>query len=163
MSDTLTPRQRHYCMSRISSKDTTPELLVRKFLREHGWCYRVCPQKFLGKPDIVFRKIKTVIFINGCFWHGHNASFAETNLDGVPDLVDSSCCKIPHTNRKFWLEKIHSNKRRDSRNAREYRRAGWHVITIWSCSLKPKKREATLKRLLNRLNKFAVPANTSSC
>ena len=145
-------------MSRIRSKDTKPELLVRRWLWHDGWRYRLYVKGFPGRPDIVIRKIKTVIFINGCFWHGHNveAVGTENGACGVTELADSDCCRIPHSNREFWLTKIGRNRLRDYRNYAAYQRAGWHVLVVWECMLKPKQREQTLKALSLRLNSLLL-------
>ena len=150
----MTPQQRHKCMSRIKGKDTKPEMIVRRWLWGEGWRYRLYVKGFPGKPDIVIRKIKTVIFVNGCFWHGHNvqATGTEDGACGVIELTDSDCCKIPHTNREFWLKKITNNRIRDYRNYYFYQKEGWRVLVVWECMLKPKQREITLKALSQRLN-----------
>ena len=96
MTDRLTPQQRHYVMSRIHGKGTKPELLVRQWLWRHGYRYRLNVKSVPGKPDIVMRKYRTAIFVNGCFWHGH---FVELGVESVELGVNSACCKIPQTNR----------------------------------------------------------------
>ncbi|NPD81138.1 very short patch repair endonuclease [Prevotella sp. PINT] len=156
MSDKLSPTQRHKCMSHIRAKDTKPEMVVRRWLWSEGWRYRLYVSGFLGKPDIVIRKIKTVIFVNGCFWHGHNveAVGTEPGTHGVVELTDSVCCKIPHTNREFWLRKITRNRQRDYRNYAAYHQAGWRVLVVWECMLKPKCMEQTLMALSQRLNEI---------
>ena len=152
MTDKLTPQQRHKCMSHIRAKDTKPEMIVRRSLWADGYRYRLHVKWLPGKPDIVMRKLKTVIFINGCFWHGHNVKDADTQNSGVIELTDSDCCRIPHTNRDFWLNKIRNNRLRDYRNYAIYLSKGWHVLVVWECMLSPKKRENTLKALSLRLN-----------
>jgi len=119
-------------MSRIRSKDTKPELLVRKYLFAAGFRYKLHDKKMLGKPDIVFPKYKTVIFINGCFWHGHEGCRYYT---------------LPKTRSEWWLNKITSNKIKDSRNILSLKAEGWKILTIWECDLKPKVRFATLSIL----------------
>lgn len=133
-------------MSRIRSKDTKPEMTVRRFLWAHGYRYSLHSKKLPGHPDIVLRKHKTVIFVNGCFWHGHNT----VALEGG-ELASSECCKLPKSNRAFWLGKINRNRERDSTTASLLRDKGWRIITLWECELKPKNREATLNRLLDQL------------
>ena len=136
MTDKMTPEQRHRCMSHVRSKNTKPEMLVRRFLFSRGFRYRVNVKNLPGKPDIVLRKYKTCIFINRCFWHGH---------DGCKYFI------MPKTRTEFWQAKIERNKERDYEIQRQLASMGWHCITIWECQLKPKVREATLESLLYTL------------
>lgn len=136
MSDVLTKEQRHNCMSNVKSKNTKPEILVRQFLFSHGYRYRLNYNKLPGKPDIVLPKYKTVIFINGCFWHGHE---------------DCKYATIPETNREFWITKISSNVKRDKETREKLIDSGWKVINIWQCQLKSKTKEQTLTNLLAEL------------
>lgn len=135
--DRLSKEQRHRNMAAIHSKDTKPEILVRKFLFSRGFRYRLNYPLLPGKPDIVLRKYKTCIFINGCFWHGH---------DGCKYFV------IPKTRTDFWQAKIERNKERDSEIQQLLVSMGWHCITIWECQLKPKVREFTLESLYCELS-----------
>jgi len=130
--DKFTVKKRSEIMSNISGKETKPEILVRKFLFAHGFRYRKNNKALPGKPDIVLPKYRTIIFVNGCFWHGHK-----------------NCKKaaLPVTNRIFWQEKIEGNKRRDMRQIRELRKTGYHVIVLWQCKLASKIREKTLNNL----------------
>ena len=137
MTDTFTPEQRHYCMSRVHSKNTKPELLVRKWLWQHGIRYRLNVKDIPGRPDIVLRKHKTVIFINGCFWHGH---------DGCSKF------RMPKSNVEFWENKIRTNKARDEKNYRILRDTGWNVIVIWECQLKPTVIEKTMSEVVKQIN-----------
>lgn len=159
MSDKLTKEQRHKNMAAIRAKDTKPEIIVRKYLWSHGFRYRLNHPRLPGKPDIVLRKYRTCIFVNGCFWHGHDTRL--TSLD--MELESSECCRIPHTNREFWVEKIIRNKRRDVEVQRKLAAMGWHSITIWECELKAgrtqqpgekSQREKTLEALTYTLNKI---------
>lgn len=136
MPDVMTPQQRHVCMSHIRSKNTKPEQLVRQALWHKGFRYRLHVKDLPGKPDIVLPKYKAAIFINGCFWHGH---------DGCKDFV------IPKSNTAFWLEKIGKNKERDALDGIALASAGWKVITIWECELKKPVFEATLDSLIQAL------------
>ena len=120
MSDTLTNEQRHHCMSQIRSKNTKPEVLVRKELFRRGYRYRINVSKLPGKPDIVLPKYKTVIFVNGCFWHGH---------EGCKHFV------LHKSNVEYWQAKIRSNQRRDKNAIIMLQQIGWNVITIWECNL----------------------------
>ena len=123
-------------MSHIRSKDTKPEVMVRHFLFSRGFRYRLYRKDLPGKPDIVLTKYKTVIFINGCFWHGHK---------------DCKYATLPSENHDFWLTKISGNIERDKLNYEKLNKLGWKVIEIWQCELKPKFRENTLNNLLLKL------------
>ncbi len=150
--DKFTPEQRHYCMSRIRSNDTKPEMLVRRWLHGHGYRYGLHNKKLPGSPDIVLRRLKTVVFVNGCFWHGHNVAEVTDSTALDREVANSACCKIPQSNRPFWLAKINRNRERDAENVAALRAKGWRVLTIWECELKPSVREATLNRLLALLS-----------
>ncbi len=152
MTDTMTPQQRHYCMSRIRSKDTTPEKRVRQWLWQHGYRYRLCVKGVPGKPDIVMRKYRTAIFVNGCFWHGHHVQCTMNNVQCT--IEDSKCCKIPKTNREFWVAKIRRNQERDQQNYKVLEENGWQVIVLWECQLKPKKLEQTMLQVEIQLHDF---------
>lgn len=165
MPDKLSPQQRHTNMAAIKGKDTKPEMVVRRYLWHHGFRYRLNHYRLPGKPDVVLRKYRTCIFVNGCFWHGHNVSVEDLSayLDKAPSpdsqetslplhldldsIPNSECCKIPHTNREFWVRKIARNQQRDREVQRKLAQMGWHSITIWECQLKPSCREATLASL----------------
>ena len=147
----MTPQQRHVCMSHIRSRDTKPELKVRRWLWSHGYRYRLNVKSVPGKPDIVMRRYRTAIFVNGCFWHGHNVAL--TQIDNGKLIIDNSeCCKIPQTNREFWVSKIERNKRRDERNYEVLRENGWHVIVVWECQLTGKRIEQTMREVERQLN-----------
>lgn len=126
-------------MAAIHGKDTKPEMVVRKWLWRHGYRYRLNHPRLPGKPDIVMRKYRTCIFVNGCFWHGHEGCRYYT---------------IPKTNTEFWVNKVTRNKERDVKVQQELSSMGWHSITIWECELKPKNREKTLESLVFTLNKI---------
>jgi len=137
MADTHTKQQRSYNMSMIKSKNTKPELLVRSFLHANGFRFRLHKKDLPGKPDIVLPKYKTVIFINGCFWHGHEN------------------CKyftIPKTRTKWWTDKINTNKTNDAKTIDALKKDGWKVIVIWQCQLKTAKVEKTLISLLKKIS-----------
>ena len=150
MTDKMTPAQRHYCMSRIHGKGTKPELKVRQWLWRHGYRYRLNVKSVPGKPDIVMRRYRTAIFVNGCFWHGHHVE--TQNLASLPEITNSSCCKIPQTNREFWVNKIKRNQERDQRNYQVLHDNGWQVIVVWECQLTPKRIEETMLRVELLLN-----------
>lgn len=137
MSDVMTPEQRSRCMAAVKGKDTKPELIVRKYLFSRGLRYRVNNRKLPGSPDIVLRKYKTVVFVDGCFWHGHK---------------DCKYFKLPKSNVDFWRHKIAMNIARDYANNVDLKLAGWKVIRIWECEIKTKvKREEALKYLYARI------------
>ncbi len=136
MADVHDKLTRSYNMSRIKGKDTKPEMLVRKFLFSKGYRYRLHDKKLPGKPDIVLPKYKTVIFIHGCFWHGHER------------------CKyfvVPKTRTEWWLEKITTNIKKDSASTRQLKKLGWKIIHIWECNLKPKNHIKQLNKLLLKI------------
>lgn len=131
--DVHEPEVRSYNMSRIKGKDTKPEMLVRKFLFAQGFRYRLHVKNLPGKPDIVLPKYKTVIFIHGCFWHGHK---------GCKYFV------VPKTRTEWWINKIERNKELDKKNLRLLRQDSWKVLTIFECKLKKRKIDKTLQQLL---------------
>ena len=149
--DRLSPQQRHNCMASIRSKDTKPELVVRKGLWRKGFRYRLNDKRLPGHPDLVLRKYRTCIFINGCFWHGHNVALPQIE-NGELIIDNSECCKIPKTNREFWVNKIRRNKERDKEEQRKLAEMGWHSIVVWECELKPQKREGTIDSIAFTLN-----------
>ena len=136
MTDRHSPEQRSYNMSRIRSSNTKPDIKVRKRLFAEGFRYRINDRKLPGKPDIVLKKYNTVIFINGCFWHGHY---------GCKYFV------IPKTRTEFWLNKITGNKNRDEANVKKLQKLGWNVITVWECDLKNDKFENTTNKALEKI------------
>lgn len=136
MADVHDKATRSYNMSQIKGKDTKPEMLVRKFLHANGYRYRLHTKDLPGKPDIVLPKYHTVIFINGCFWHGHQG------------------CKyftIPKTKTEWWTNKINTNIANDKKAIEALSKDGWKIITIWTCELKPDKLENTLISILKQL------------
>lgn len=149
--DKLTIEQRHKNMAAIHAKDTKSEMIVRKGLWSRGFRYRLNHKRLPGHPDLVLRKYRTCIFVNGCFWHGHNVmSDGRGKMEDV--IVNSKCCKIPKTNRDFWVAKIRRNKERDKEEQHKLAEMGWHCITVWECELKPSKRNETLESLAFTLN-----------
>jgi len=137
MADVHNTQTRSYNMSQIKGKNTKPEILVRKFLFANGYRYRLHNKKLPGKPDIVMPKYKTVIFVNGCFWHGHN---------------ECSYFVVPKTRTEWWLNKISVNKENDNKNKTLLETAGWQVITIYECQLKKEKISGTFQNLLSLLS-----------
>jgi DNA mismatch endonuclease (patch repair protein) len=138
MADVHDKATRSYNMSRIKGKDTKPEMLVRKFLHAQGFRYRLHVKNMPGKPDIVLPKYKTVIFIHGCFWHGHEH------------------CKyyvIPKTRTEWWMNKINRNIENDVKAIAVLKKEGWKVIMLWECDLKPKVAENSLLKLIKKIKK----------
>ena len=136
MTDVHNKKTRSYNMSRIRSENTKPEMLVRKFLHAQGFRYSLHNKRLPGKPDIVLKKYKTIVFVHGCFWHGHKN------------------CKyfvVPKTRTNFWLNKIAANKANDEKAVKALKKDGWMVITVWECKLKPNKVEKTLTFLLKKI------------
>ena len=138
-------------MAAIRSKDTKPEMIVRRGLWKRGFRYRLNHKRLPGHPDLVLRKYRTCIFVNGCFWHGHHVALSQID-NGELKIDNSAYCKIPKTNREFWVAKIRRNKERDREEQKQLAQMGWHCITVWECELTPKKREDTLKSIAFTLN-----------
>ena len=135
MADVHSKEIRSYNMSRIKGTETKPENLVRKYLFSKGFRYRKNVSGLPGKPDVVLRKYKTIVFINGCFWHKHEG------------------CKYfvwPKTNQEFWKNKIETNVLRDNRNYGLLKNDGWHVIVVWECDIKHRFQE-TMDDLVNEI------------
>lgn len=146
MTDTMTPEQRSRCMSAIKSNDTKPEMLVRKYLHGMGLRYGLHNKKLPGSPDIVLRKYKTAIFINGCFWHGHD---------------NCRYYRLPKSNIEFWQTKINRNRERDKRDIEALRKRGWRVIVVWECELRTKElRQQTLQKLFFSIQQpYVIPSS----
>lgn len=137
MADVHSKETRSYNMSRIRSKDTKPEMLVRRFLYKNGFRYRLHVKDLPGKPDIVLPKYKTVIFVHGCFWHGH---------EGCKYYV------VPKTRTEWWLKKVAANKTKDSAAEEILELTRWDVICIWECELKKQFIDQKLSQLLRKLH-----------
>ena len=122
MVDTVTKKRRSEIMASVGQKDTKPELVVRSFLHRKGLRYRLHAMDLPGKPDLAFPRFKTALFVNGCFWHGHQ---------------DQSCklARTPKSNVKFWVEKVRVNRERDLNNWAHLKELGWAVIVVWECGL----------------------------
>lgn len=136
MSDNHTPEQRHRNMAAIHSASTRPELKLRHTLWKLGFRYRVNDRLLPGKPDIVFPKHHTALFVNGCFWHGHKGCKYYT---------------VPKTNTDFWVAKVSRNQERDQEVWRQLEAKGWEVIIVWECELKKNKFEDTINRVENEI------------
>ncbi len=138
MADVHDQATRSYNMSRIQGFNTKPEIIVRKFLHSNGFRFRLHNKKLPGCPDITLRQYNTVIFVNGCFWHGH---------DNCKYFV------IPKTRTDWWRNKIEETKKRDHRSLKDLQSLGWKTIVVWECELKHEKRSQTLVNLVDRILK----------
>jgi DNA mismatch endonuclease (patch repair protein) len=136
MADVHNKKTRSYNMSQIKATNTKPEMLVRKFLHANGFRYSLHKKTLPGKPDIVLARYKTLIFVHGCFWHGH-----------------SNCkyYKVPKTRTQWWLNKTNTNKANDAKAVKALKKEGWKVITVWECKLKPGKIEKTLASIVKSI------------
>lgn len=134
MVDVLTKEQRRKNMASIRSKDTKPEMIVRKIVRGLGYQYRLHRKDLPGKPDLVFPGMKKVIFVHGCFWHKHRCRYGKV---------------VPQTNAEFWDAKRESNRLRDIRNRRMLHTMGWSTMVIWECWLKDRKKDKLLERKMH--------------
>ena len=133
MTDIVSEEQRSYIMSRVGSKNTKPELLVRSYLHRRGFRFRLHGKKLAGKPDLVFPKYKTVVFVHGCFWHRHK---------GCPRAT------MPSSRVAFWRRKFERNMARDKENQRSLQVLDWQVIVLWECEISTiRSREARLPLL----------------
>ncbi len=143
MADVHSKTTRSYNMSRIGSKNTKPELLVRKFLFANGFRFRLHSKSLPGKPDIILKKYGVIIFIQGCFWHRHkNCKYART----------------PATNINYWLPKLKKNEEKDALAMKQIKKMKWRVLIVWECTLKADKKEKTF----NRIAHFIKSADKSS-
>jgi len=140
MIDRVSEEKRSYIMSSVGSKDTGPELVVRKMLHRLGYRYRLHKRGLPGSPDVVFQGRKKVVFIHGCFWHGHGCKYG----------------RLPKSKKEYWEKKIKMNRKRDKRNIQELEDLGWSALVIWQCELK--EAEAVKARLVN----FLGPTNTTN-
>ncbi|WP_275299831.1 very short patch repair endonuclease [Achromobacter ruhlandii] len=128
MVDTRSPEQRRRIMQAVGTKDTGPEWIVRRWLHSRGYRYRLHPQTLPGRPDIVLPGRRLVIFVHGCFWHGH----------------DCSKGRAPKSRLDYWQPKLHANKQRDGRNVTELENLGWRVLTVWQCQTTDEKALSTI-------------------
>ena len=136
MADVHSKEKRSYNMSQIRSKDTKPEVLVRKYLFSCGLRYRKNDKRYPGRPDIVLPKYRTIVFINSCFWHKH---------------VGCKYFVLPKSNIEFWDNKLENNRLRDNHNINQLCSSGWNVIIVWECELKKATRNERLTRLYNEI------------
>jgi DNA mismatch endonuclease (patch repair protein) len=136
MADNRTKEQRSYNMSRIRSKNTKPEILVRRFLFAKGIRFRLHSKQLEGRPDIVIHKLKAIVFVHGCFWHGHR---------------NCKNAKIPASNRTFWVKKFTTNAQRDRRTIVALKKDGWKVFVLWECQLGIGNADNTLSKFFEKL------------
>lgn len=136
MTDTFSTRERSQIMARVKGKDTTPELVIRKIIHSLGYRYRLHSSSLPGKPDIVFPSRQKIIFVNGCFWHGHKCKRGK---------------RTPKSNREYWVDKIKRNVDRDKKHIRRLRLLGWMCLVIWECQMKDK--DKLTKRIIAFLEK----------
>lgn len=140
MADTLTKIERSIRMGRVKSRDTSPELQVRRMIHRMGFRYRLYVRELPGRPDIVLPRHRKAVFVHGCFWHRHAA-------------LGCKLARLPKSRLEFWLPKLESNRRRDQRDMRKLRNAGWQIMVVWECQLRDKERlENRLKRFLGERN-----------
>jgi len=137
MSDVLTPEQRRFNMSRVRAKDTKPEMMLRRGLHSLGFRYQLHRRDLAGCPDLTFPRYKAVVFVHGCFWHGHNCHLF----------------KVPETRTEFWLNKISHNAERDKNAAAVLLRTGWRALTVWECALRGRGKR-NLDSVLQRAASF---------
>ena len=157
MPDKMTPEQRHKCMSHIRGKDTKPELWVRKYLYAHGFRYRLHVKRLPSSPDIVIRRLRTVILVNGCFWHGHTEPPLPSPVEEENGEVHCKYFVMPRTRVDFWQTKIERNKARDLEDRNALKLLGWNVIVIWECQLNQAEiREQTLQSLVRTLSQIEL-------
>jgi len=134
MADVLTPQQRSFNMSRIRSRDTRPEMVVRSIVHRLGFRYRLHKKDLPGKPDLVLVRHRKIIDVHGCFFHMHNCPYGKV---------------VPATNAEFWRTKRESNLNRDRRNVKLLKKGGWQVLVVWECQTRhPEILEKTLSDFL---------------
>ena len=124
MTDVFNSRKRSEIMASIRPKDTAPEMMLRKSLHRIGYRYRLHTNNLPGKPDLVFRQYQAIIFVNGCFWHGH----------------DCHLFRLPSSNQDYWQSKIENNRSRDENNRKLLLADGWRILTVWECSMRGRER-----------------------
>lgn len=133
MTDIFSPDKRRAIMSAVQSKNTSPELIVRKMVFSSGYRYRLHDVKLPGNPDLVFAGRKKVIFVNGCYWHRHNCSKGRS---------------MPKTREDFWKRKFETNVKRDTRNRRDLKKMGWDVLVVWECQTKSSKEDILRRKII---------------
>jgi DNA mismatch endonuclease (patch repair protein) len=136
MTDKFSPAKRKTIMQAIRGKDTKPEKVVRSLVFSLGFRFRLHDSSLPGKPDLVFKTAKKVIFVHGCYWHRHNCQKGRS---------------LPAINQTFWQQKFEANRKRDQRVRKDLRKAGWNVLVIWECQTKTTQRNRLLKILIRYL------------
>jgi len=136
MADTLSTKQRSCQMALVRDRDTTPELIVRRFLHSQGFRYRLQVRSLPGCPDLVFTRFRKVIFVHGCFWHQHSCKRGR---------------RRPKSHRKYWNSKLNKNMTRDYKNKKMLRQDGWGILVVWECQTIPSKSAQLQNRLLRFL------------
>lgn len=144
MTDIVSTAKRSELMAGIKSKNTKPELVVRKALHARGYRFRLHGTDISGKPDVIMKKYRTVIFVHGCFWHGHTGC---------------KLFRVPKSRTEFWLNKIKTNIDRDCRQMTELTEEGWKVLVIWECAIRNKKNDA-IALVLERVENFLSDQNS---
>ena len=142
MADTFTEAERSRIMAAVKSRDTTPELWVRRLVHSLGFRYRLHVRALPGTPDLVFPRLRKVINVNGCFWHMHRCPR----------------CRVPSSRRDYWIAKMQRNAARDKRTRRQLRRSGWGVMVVWECQISPSRLERLRARIMAFLEKDAKRA-----
>lgn len=140
MADVFDSDKRSQIMARVRNKNTTPEIILRSILHRAGYRFRINRTDLPGKPDIVLPKYRTVIFVNGCFWHGHDCKRGHR----------------PQTNTQFWNKKIDKNIERDKMTSNELENLGWRVLTVWQCELKKSNQDTLLLRIKSFLSENSL-------
>jgi len=125
MADSVSPEKRSWIMAQIKGKDTSPELAVRSMAHRMGFRFRLHSAGLPGKPDLVFPRLGRVVFVHGCFWHGHRCREGR---------------RVPKSNQEYWIGKIAANKARDARTRKRLRRSGWSILVVWECQLRTPSR-----------------------
>ena len=138
MVDRVSGKKRSWIMSRVGSRDTKPEIIVRRFLHTKGFRYRLHNKNIIGKPDLSNQKRKVAVFVNGCFWHRHGCKRTTT----------------PETNKEFWLEKFNKNIKRDRETIKTLKKDNWMVIVVWECEVKALESNVELNELLQHLREW---------
>ena len=141
--DTLTPASRHLNMSRIRSRDTSPERTIRRALFRAGFRYRICDKRYPGKPDLIFPRYYAVIFINGCFWHAH---------EGFQYF------RFPKSNQAFWQKKFSRNRERDAENLKYYQDQCWRVCFVWECAIRGKNSRRKIDEVTEQISRWLEEA-----
>jgi DNA mismatch endonuclease, patch repair protein len=145
MADTVSPSDRSRIMAAVKSKDTTPELLVRRLVHSLGYRYRLHVRALPGTPDLVFPRLRKIINVNGCFWHLHRCPK----------------CRVPSSRRRYWNAKLKRNAARDRWTVRQLRRAGWCVMVLWECQISPAKQKELRTSIVRFLGLRRKPRNQS--